>query len=87
MTREFDWPPIRRRSPNGCGPWWMPARSAGTWSTVISCTHQCHGMHQQRGEYLIASHNPLRETLVSQLGPDSSTRHQTLARPHTATRN
>jgi hypothetical protein len=35
-------------------------------------------------EHLIASHHPLRETLISQLGPDPVRRHQTLARRHTA---
>src|ERR1035438_9387315 len=35
---------------------------------------------EQRGESLIASHHPLRETLISQLGPDPGFRHQTLAR-------
>ena len=39
---------------------------------------------EQRGEHLIASHHPLRETLISQLGLDRATRHQTLARRHTA---
>jgi hypothetical protein len=39
---------------------------------------------EQRGEYLIDSHHPLRETLISQLGPDPARRHQTLARRHTA---
>ena len=38
---------------------------------------------ERRGEYLIASHHPLRETLISQLGPDHGSRHQTLARRHT----
>jgi hypothetical protein len=38
----------------------------------------------QRGEHLIASNHPLRETLISQRGPDPAHRHQTLARPHTA---
>ena len=31
-------------------------------------------------EHLIASHHPLRETLISQLGPDPVRRYQTLAR-------
>ena len=35
-------------------------------------------------EHLIACHHPLRETLISQLGPDPVRRHQTLARRHTA---
>jgi len=39
---------------------------------------------ERRGEHLIASHHPLRETLISQLGPDRSSRHQTLARRHIA---
>ena len=38
----------------------------------------------QRGEDLIASHHPLRDTLISQLGPDRGSRHQRLARRHTA---
>jgi hypothetical protein len=36
----------------------------------------------QRGEHLIASHHPLRETLISQLGPDPAHRHQTFRRRH-----
>jgi hypothetical protein len=38
---------------------------------------------EQRGEDFIASHHPLRETLISQLGPDRAGRHQRLARRHT----
>jgi hypothetical protein len=39
---------------------------------------------EQGGEHLIVSRHPLRETLISQLGPDPAHRHQTLARRHTA---
>ena len=39
---------------------------------------------EQRGEHLIASHHPLRETLISQLGPDPASRNHTLVRRHTA---
>jgi hypothetical protein len=38
---------------------------------------------ERRGEYLIGSHHPLQETLISQLGPDQAHRHQTLRRRHT----
>jgi len=38
----------------------------------------------QRGEHPIASHRPLRETLISQLGPDAARRHETLRRRHAA---
>ncbi len=39
---------------------------------------------ERRGEHLISSHHPLRETLISQLGPDPASRNQTLVRRHTA---
>ena len=39
---------------------------------------------EKRSEHLIASHHPLRETLITQLGLDPVRRHQTLARRHTA---
>ncbi len=39
---------------------------------------------ERRGEYLVGSHHLLRETLISQLGPGRGSRHQTLARRHTA---
>ena len=32
----------------------------------------------------ITSHHPLRETLITQLGPDANRRHQALVRRHTA---
>jgi hypothetical protein len=38
----------------------------------------------RRGERLIASHHPLRETLISQLGPERVSRNQALVRRHTA---
>jgi 5-methylcytosine-specific restriction endonuclease McrA len=66
------------------------------WNLVLAC-YACNSAKrdrppaadwmpwlEQRGEYLIASHHPLRETLISQLGPDPGTRHQTLARRHHA---
>ena len=39
---------------------------------------------EKRSEHLIASHHPLRETLIIQLGPDRVRRRQTLVRRHTA---
>jgi len=39
---------------------------------------------EKRTEHLIASHHPLRETLIAQLGSDRVTRNQTLVRRHTA---
>jgi HNH endonuclease len=66
------------------------------WNLVLAC-YACNSAKrdhppaadwmpwlEQRGENLIASHHPLRETLISQLGPDPGTRHQTLARRHRA---
>jgi 5-methylcytosine-specific restriction endonuclease McrA len=66
------------------------------WNLVLAC-YGCNSEKRdlpldedwmpwldQRGEHLIASHHPLRETLISQLGPDTAHRHQTLRRRHTA---
>ena len=66
------------------------------WNLVLAC-YACNSAKrdrppaaawmpwlEQRGEYLIASHRPLRETLISQLGPDRGSRHETLRRRHTA---
>ena len=66
------------------------------WNLVLAC-YACNSAKrdrppaadwmpwlERRGEHLIASHHPLRETLISQLGPDRAARHQTLARRHTA---
>ena len=53
---------------------WAAARALAHWMPWL----------EQRGEHLIASHHPLRETLISQLGPDPAHRHQTLARRHPA---
>lgn len=66
------------------------------WNLVLAC-YACNSAKrdrppaaawmpwlEQRGEYLIASHHPLRETLISQLGPDHGSRHETLRRRHTA---
>jgi hypothetical protein len=39
---------------------------------------------ERRSEHLIASHHPLRETLITQLGPDYVSRHQTLVKRHRA---
>ena len=44
-----NWPPFPRRSPNGCGPWRRHARSAATWSTVISCTATCWSVRTPAG--------------------------------------
>jgi len=66
------------------------------WNLVLAC-YGCNSAKrdrppaptwmpwlEQRGEHLITSHHPLRETLISQLGPDLGCRHLTLARRHTA---
>jgi 5-methylcytosine-specific restriction endonuclease McrA len=65
------------------------------WNLVLAC-YACNSAKrdrppaaawmpwlERRGEYLIASHHPLRETLISQLGPDPASRQNTLARRHT----
>jgi len=75
---------------------WQDGDLHQVWNLVLAC-YACNSAKrdrppaaewmpwlEQRGEYLIASHHPLRETLISQLGADSGTRHQTLARRHTA---
>lgn len=66
------------------------------WNLVLAC-YGCNSEKRdrppaadwmpwlyQRCEHLIASHHPLRETLISQLGPDTTYRYQTLRRRHTA---
>jgi len=66
------------------------------WNLVLAC-YACNSAKrdrppaaawmpwlEQRGENLIASHHPLRETLTSQLGADGASRHHTLAHRHTA---
>ena len=66
------------------------------WNFVLAC-YACNSAKrdrppgadwmpwlEKRSEHLIASHHPLRETLITQLGPDPVRRHQTLARRHTA---
>ena len=66
------------------------------WNLVLAC-YACNSAKrdrppaaawmpwlEQRGEHLITSHRPLRETLISQLGPDRASRHETLRRRHTA---
>ncbi len=66
------------------------------WNLVLAC-YACNSakrdlpphkdwMHwlDERGEHLIASHHPLRETMISQLGPDPAHRHETLRRRHAA---
>ena len=75
---------------------WQDGDLHQVWNLVLAC-YACNGAKrdrppaadwmpwlEQRGEHLIASHHPLRETLISQLGPDPAHRHQTLARRHTA---
>ena len=65
------------------------------WNFVLAC-YACNSAKRDRPpvarwmpwletrtEYLIASHHPLRETLIKQLGPGIQQRHQTLARRHT----
>jgi 5-methylcytosine-specific restriction endonuclease McrA len=66
------------------------------WNFVLAC-YACNSAKRdrppgadwmpwldKRSEHLIASHHPLRETLITQLGPDCVSRHRTLARRHTA---
>jgi 5-methylcytosine-specific restriction endonuclease McrA len=66
------------------------------WNLVLAC-YGCNSEKRdrppvadwmpwlyQRCEHLIASHHPLRETLISQLGPDPAHRHQTPRIRHTA---
>jgi hypothetical protein len=74
---------------------WQDGDLHQVWNLVLAC-FGCNsekrdlppapgwmdGLHQ-RGEHLIASHHPLRETLISQLGPDPAHRHETLRRRHT----
>ena len=75
---------------------WQDGDLRQVWNLVLAC-YRCNSAKgarppaadwmpwlDQRGEHLIASHHPLRETLISQLGPDPARRHQTLARRHTA---
>jgi hypothetical protein len=75
---------------------WQDGDLHQVWNLVLAC-YACIGAKrdrppaagwmpwlEQRGEHLIASHHPLRETLISQLGPDPAHRYQTLARRHTA---
>jgi len=75
---------------------WHDGDLRQVWNLVLAC-YRCNSAKgarppaadwmpwlDQRGEHLIASHHPLRETLISQLGPDPAHRYQTLARRHTA---
>ncbi len=75
---------------------WQDGDLHQVWNLVLTC-YACNSAKrdrppaadwmpwlEQRGEHLIASHHPLRETLISQLGADRAARHQTLARRHTA---
>jgi len=77
-------------------PEWHDGDLRQVWNLVLAC-YRCNSAKgarppaadwmpwlDQRGEHLIASQHPLRETLISQLGPDPAHRHQTLARRHTA---
>jgi 5-methylcytosine-specific restriction endonuclease McrA len=65
------------------------------WNFVLAC-YACNSAKrdrpptaewmpwlERRGEYFIASHHPLRETLIGQLGAGPQQRHETLARRHT----
>jgi hypothetical protein len=75
---------------------WQDGDLHQVWNLVLAC-YGCNSAKrdrppaadwtswlERRGEHLIASHHPLHETLISQLGPDPVRRHQTLARRHTA---
>jgi hypothetical protein len=75
---------------------WQDGDLHQLWNLVLAC-YGCNSEKRdrppaadwmpwlyQRGEHLIASHHPPRETLISQLGPDTAHRHQTLRRRHTA---
>ncbi|MGH3188670.1 MAG: HNH endonuclease [Streptosporangiaceae bacterium] len=73
---------------------WQDGDLHQVWNLVLAC-HACNSAKrdrpptgdwmpwlEKRGEYLIGSHHPLRETLISQLGPDLAHRHETLRRRH-----
>jgi 5-methylcytosine-specific restriction endonuclease McrA len=75
---------------------WQDGDLHQVWNLVLAC-YACNSAKRdrppaadwmpwldQRGEDLIASHHPLRDTLLSQLGPDPASRHQTLARRYAA---
>ena len=66
------------------------------WNLVLAC-YACNSAKRdrppaadwmpwlvKRGEDLIGSHHPLRETLISQLGLDKASRYETLRRRHAA---
>ena len=75
---------------------WQDGDLYQVWNLVLAC-YACNFAKRdlpphkdwmpwldQRGEDVIASHHPLRDTLLSQLGPDPASRHQTLARRYAA---
>lgn len=75
---------------------WQDGDLHQVWNLVLAC-YVCNSAKRdlppakdwmpwlnERGESLIASHHPLRETLISQLGPDPGTRLQTLSRRYRA---
>ena len=75
---------------------WQDGDLHQVWNLVLAC-YACNSAKrdrppaadwmpwlEQRGEHLIASHHPLRETLIGQLGPDRVSRNHTLVQRHTA---
>ena len=76
------------------GQGWQDGDLHQIWNLVLAC-YACNSAKRdrppdkdwmpwlvKRGEDLIGSHHPLRETLISQLGPDPARRHETLRRRH-----
>ena len=73
---------------------WQDGDLHQVWNLVLAC-YACNSAKRdlppdkdwmpwlvKRGEDLIGSHRPLRETLISQLGPDPARRRDTLRRRH-----
>ena len=66
---------------------WQDGDLRQVWNLVLACHARNSAKRDlsphkdwmpwldQRGEDLIASHHPLRDTLISQLGPDPASRH------------
>ena len=66
------------------------------WNLVLAC-YECNSAKrdlppdkewmcwlEERNEHLITSHHPLRETLITQLGPNATRRREALVPRHTA---
>lgn len=74
---------------------WTDGDLHQVWNFVLAC-HACNSdkrdrpptrewmpLLERRNEYFIASHHPLRETLIRQLGATPQQRHETLSRRYT----